>query len=73
VLARLHRYRAPAIIDELTRRAKDLSADLPVSTAADSDKTPDNRGLTLVETTFSGAEARLPRRKQQIRNAKLLP
>ena len=73
VLARLHRYRAPAIVDEFTRRAKDLCVDLPVSTGADSGKMSDNRGLRLVETTFSGAEARAPRRKQQIRNAKLLP
>jgi DNA-binding transcriptional LysR family regulator len=35
VLARMHRYRAPAIIEDLTRRACELAAELPVSTATE--------------------------------------
>ncbi|MGA7490621.1 MAG: LysR family transcriptional regulator [Xanthobacteraceae bacterium] len=60
VLARLHRYRAPAIIDEVTRRARDLSAALPVNASSDGGRIS---RLRLVRAVSPGVEARSPKRK----------
>jgi DNA-binding transcriptional LysR family regulator len=70
VLARLHRYRAPVIIEDLTRRVRQLAAELPVNAAADVGKTSKGRRLRLVQTAFPRAEAHAPKRRH--RSAKLL-
>jgi DNA-binding transcriptional LysR family regulator len=64
VLARLHRYRAPAIIDELTRRAKDLSAALPVNASADGGQVPEGRRVRPARTSIARTQARGTKRRQ---------
>jgi DNA-binding transcriptional LysR family regulator len=64
VLARLHRYRAPAIIDELTRRAKDLSAALPVNAGSDSGQSSEGRRVRLVRTNPARTQVRASKRRQ---------
>jgi DNA-binding transcriptional LysR family regulator len=70
VLARLHRYRAPAIIDELTRRARDLAAALPVNATSDSGQVSQDHRARLVRTGIARTDARATKRKQ-IGNPKL--
>jgi DNA-binding transcriptional LysR family regulator len=64
VLARLHRYRAPAIIDEFTRRAKDLSAALPVNACPDSGQVPEVRRVRPARTSIARTQARRTKRRQ---------
>jgi DNA-binding transcriptional LysR family regulator len=70
VMARLHRYRAPAIIDELTRRAKDLSAALPVNAGSNTGQISEGRRVRLVRASVARTQARATKRKQ-IRRSKL--
>jgi DNA-binding transcriptional LysR family regulator len=62
VLARLHRYHAPAIIEDLTRRVRELAAELPVNAAADVRRASEGRRLRLVQTALPRAEAHTKRR-----------
>jgi DNA-binding transcriptional LysR family regulator len=48
VLARLHRYHAPSIVNDLARCAKELAAGLPVSPAADTGRTAERGRLRLM-------------------------
>jgi DNA-binding transcriptional LysR family regulator len=73
VLARLQRYRAPAIIDELTRRVRDLSAALPVNAGPSVGQATEHRRLQLVGIGVARADARALKRRQKIRNPKRMP
>jgi DNA-binding transcriptional LysR family regulator len=73
VLARLHRYRAPAIIDEFTRRARDLSTILPVNALPDGGEVSQNRRLRPVRPGFPQADARVSARRPQTSSRKVLP
>jgi DNA-binding transcriptional LysR family regulator len=71
VLARLHRYRAPAIIEDLTRRVRELAAELPVNATADVGRTSAGPRLRVVQAAFPRMETHA--RKRRRHGAKLLP
>jgi DNA-binding transcriptional LysR family regulator len=70
VLARLHRYRAPAIVEDLARRARALAAELPVAATAATGETAEGRRLRLVASTSPRQETHSPKRRH--RGAKLV-
>jgi len=71
VLARLHRYRAPVIIEEFTRHAREFSAALPVNAASDSAPISTGQRLRLVSARSPRPESPAAGRKRQSRNQKL--
>jgi DNA-binding transcriptional LysR family regulator len=71
VLARLHRLRAPAIIEDLTRHVRELAAELPVNATANVGGISEGRRLRLVPTALPRAERHTSKRRH--RGARLLP
>jgi hypothetical protein len=71
VLARLHRYRPPAIVEDLTRRVRELAAALPVHAATDAGRASARPRLRVVHAAFPRVETQA--RKRRRRGVKLLP